>query len=99
MRSHSAPSRFDWKMSERPSAEKYASAFSPPLVNCRTLRRCFSAGGSTGEGLLAGLWAAENAAAESPKRRARGNSIFVLIILQGKSVRDAKGNTDGTPLL
>src|ERR1700756_4811104 len=30
------------------SAEKYASAFVPPKVSCRTLRRCFSEGRASG---------------------------------------------------
>jgi hypothetical protein len=38
------PGRVAWKMSWRPSAEKYASAFSPPLVSMRTLASRGSSG-------------------------------------------------------
>src|SRR4029453_10872355 len=38
------PSRVDWKIRCVPSGEKYASAFSPPKVSWRMLRRCRSAG-------------------------------------------------------
>src|SRR5215204_3434660 len=80
-------------MSRSPFPEKYASAFSPPLVNCRTLRRRFSEGNSTGEGLFAGLWPAEKTAADRLTRSARGNSIFVLINFKGESAHGAKRKT------
>src|SRR5215203_5600363 len=83
-------------MSRSPLPEKYASAFSPPLVNCLTLRRCFSEGSSTGEGLCAGLWPAEKTAADRLKRSARGNSIFVLINFKGESARGAKRKSSTT---
>src|SRR5215204_3572667 len=70
-------------MSRSPPPEKYASAFSPPFVSCLTLRRRLSDGSSTGEGLFAGLWPAENTAADRPKNSARGNINFVLINLRG----------------
>jgi len=34
----------DWKMSFLPSADQYASAFSPAKVSWRTFARCFSPG-------------------------------------------------------
>jgi hypothetical protein len=37
-----------WKISRLPSGAKYASAFSPPKVSCRMLRRwCSPGSGST----------------------------------------------------
>src|SRR5215207_3892439 len=80
-------------MSRSPPPEKYASAFSPPSVNCLTLRRRFSAGSSTGEGLFPGLCPAGNTAAERLTRSAKGNSIFVLINLKRKSARGARRET------
>src|ERR1044071_6165112 len=72
-------------MSRSPLPEKYASAFSPPFVNCLTFRRRFSEGNSTGEGLFTGLCPTDNTAADRPTRKARGNTLFVLINLQGKA--------------
>src|SRR2546422_1508808 len=52
--SHERPSRVDWKISQRPSGLKYASAFSPPYVSWRMLRRCDSPGA---EAMCCALWA------------------------------------------
>src|SRR5215213_2932187 len=82
-------------MSRSPAPEKYASAFSPPLVNCLTFRRRFSEGSSTGEDLLTGLCPADNTAADKPKNSARGNSIFVLITLKGEK-RPRRETVDST---
>src|SRR5262245_34183679 len=46
--SHFDPSRVDWKISSRPSAEKYASAFSPPAVSFLMFLRWRSADGAAG---------------------------------------------------
>src|ERR1044071_2463969 len=84
-------------MSRSPLPEKYASAFSPPFVNCLTFRRRFSEGNSTGEGLFTGLCPTDNNAADRPTRRARGNTIFVLINPQGKRPQRDKGDSTKRP--
>src|ERR1044071_2318875 len=48
------PSRVDWKISQRPSGLKYASAFSPPYVSWRMLRRCVSPGAAAIVGSVLG---------------------------------------------
>jgi hypothetical protein len=63
--SHSRPSRVDWKMSWRPSKLKYASAFSPPKVSCRTLRRCRSPGSASSRAVEAGALGAAGARAQA----------------------------------
>jgi hypothetical protein len=76
-------------MSRPPSPEKYASAFSPPSVNCLTFRRRLSCGNSTGDRLFEGLWPAEKTAAARLNRRAKGNRVLLLINLKGTRRRRA----------
>jgi len=72
--SHARSPRVDWKIRRRPSWSQYASAFSPPFVSMRRLRRCLSSGRSKpGRAAVAGAVvdaAVARGAVEHPAARA-----------------------------
>lgn len=82
--SHAYGGRVDWKTSFFPSADQYASAFSPPNVSWRTFARCFSPSQVSGESVpsngLGGGPSAANAArparAAAAAAAARGLRMF-----------------------
>src|SRR5579863_6323191 len=82
-------------MSFLPPAEKYASAFCPPKVSCRTLRRCFScvvARFSCGVGGFGASEFCANAHGISPAQRVKtSRNVFMgrTASLAGRGCRES----------